>query len=198
MCAWASLLAAPVDAAGTHPLQHFFKDVRNYSAQFTQVVYDRHHEVLQRGRGRMWIERPDRFRWEYVKPYPQTIVGDGRQVFVYDAGLAQVTVRPMAQALGDTPALILSGRGRLQDHFRITHPGVLHGVYWVDLKPRRRGGGFQDIRLGFTRAHLTRLVLRDSLGQITDITLTDTRENRPIPGTRFRFKAPPGADVVHE
>lgn len=198
---WLALIGAlmvPAQAAIVHPLQHFFHDVHSYSAHFQQVVYDHHHQVLQRGSGRMWIDRPNRFRWDYAKPYPQIIVGDGSTVYVYDQGLAQVTERSMAQALGDTPALILSGRGRLHDHFYISHPGLRHGVYWVDLKPRRRGGGFEDIRLGFIGTRLAQLQLRDSLGQLTDIALTHTRENPPIPAARFHFTAPPGADVVHE
>lgn len=193
----AGLLAGGAGAA-LNPLLRFFRVTHSYEARFSQTVYDQDHQELQSGGGKMWIERPDKFRWDYDAPYRQQIVGDGHSVYVYDEGLKQVTVRPMARALGDTPALILSGRGAVTDHFVVHALPSADGVTWIDLVPRKSGGGFSDIRLGFRGTLLTRLILKDSLGQTTDIQLMDAKENRPIPARRFHFVTPAGVDVVHE
>lgn len=195
---WATGSQAAVTVSGPAALARFFHDVHSYEAQFAQTVYDDQHEVLQTASGRMWIERPDKFRWNYARPNRQVIVGDGHSVWVYDPGLRQVTVRPMSEAVGDTPALILSGKGRLQEHFRIRALGDRGGIAWVDLRPRHRGAGFTDIRLGFAGGLLKRLQLKDSFGQTTDMTLSDYHENRAISPREFQFKPPKGADVVHE
>ena len=41
----------------------------------------------------MSLAAPRLFRWEYVKPYPQLIVADGKTVWVYEPDLQQATVR---------------------------------------------------------------------------------------------------------
>ncbi|MHB1529590.1 MAG: outer membrane lipoprotein chaperone LolA [Acidiferrobacteraceae bacterium] len=179
------------------PLERFFHDVHSYRAHFSQVVYDSAHKVVQRSQGRMWVLRPDKFRWDYMHPR-EIIVGDGRSLWLYDQGLRQVTVRSMANALKGTPALILSGKGHLRSRFRIRDLGIRQGVTWIDLHPRRRGTGFVDIRLGFKGDLLSRLVLKDSFRQTTDIALSDYQENVPISPRRFRFSPPKGADVVRE
>jgi len=198
----AALAVPPVYAApaegGAAALTRFFHEVHSYQARFTQTVYDDTHQVLQTASGEMWIERPDKFRWNYDRPDRQVIVGDGQSVWVYDPGLRQVTVRPMSEAVGDTPALILSGKGHLREHFTIKTLGTRGGVAWVDLRPKRRGAGFSDIRLGFRDGLLRRLQLKDSFGQTTDMTLSHYHENRAISPEEFRFRPPKGADVVHE
>ena len=60
----------------------------------------------------MVLARPDRFRWRYSEPYEQVIVSDGKAVWIYDADLKQVTVRPMGQAMAGSPALLLSSSQR--------------------------------------------------------------------------------------
>lgn len=186
------------NAAVPHPLTRFFHDVRSYQARFTQVVYGRNHDVVQKSHGRMWVLRPDKFRWDYARPHREIIVGDGKRLWLYDEGLRQVTVRPMARALRGTPAMILSGQGRLNSRFRIRELGNRKGLSWIDLRPKRRGTGFIDIRLGFKGDLLSRLVLTDSFQQTTDIKLSDYRENVSINPRRFQFSPPKGADVVRE
>ncbi|MHB1950488.1 MAG: outer membrane lipoprotein chaperone LolA, partial [Acidiferrobacteraceae bacterium] len=199
LLAAAVLAGSPLaHAAASGPLLRFFRDVHSYRAQFTQTVYSHEHEVVQKSRGRMWVLRPDKFRWDYAPPQREIIVGDGKLLWLYDEGLRQVTVQPMARALRGTPAMILSGEGHLSSRFRIRETGSRHGVVWFDLKPKRRGTGFIDIRLGFSGNLLSRLVLVDSFRQTTDIVFTHYQANKEIDPRRFRFSPPRGADVVRE
>ena len=50
----------------------------------------------------------DDFCFDYRKPFEQTIVADGQTLWFYDVDLNQVTQRPQAQALGNTPAALLA------------------------------------------------------------------------------------------
>ncbi len=180
-------------------LTRFFR-VKNYSAHFEQVVVDVSGKETQRSTGELWIQRPDKFHWNYAAPYEQHIVGDGKKVWVYDVGLEQVTVRLMAQALGDTPAALLSGTGDLADTFNIkelarTNPA---GMDWVQLKPKSKDSGFDEIRLGFGERHLARVELVDGFGQTTRIRLSDYREDIKIEPSLFRFTPPAGVDVLEQ
>jgi hypothetical protein len=54
--------------------------------------------------GTFAFQRPGKFRWEYLKPYEQLIVGDGEKLWVFDKDLSQVMVKKLDGALGSSPA----------------------------------------------------------------------------------------------
>jgi outer membrane lipoprotein carrier protein len=185
-------------ASATQDLQRFFSKVQRYSAQFDQVVLDEAMTPIQESSGKLWIERPGKFRWDYAVPYEQQIVGDGREIWVYDVELRQVAVRRMQGALGATPALLLAGKGSLEATFEIRDLGRQGRLDWVRLTPRQNDGGFQDIRIGFEGGKLRTLEMIDGFGQITRVTLKDATENGRIGADKFRFVPPPGVDVIRE
>ncbi|MCV4784314.1 outer membrane lipoprotein carrier protein LolA, partial [Escherichia coli] len=86
--------------------------------------------------GRFEFVRPNRFRFEYAKPFEQVIVADGQKVWLYDTDLNQVTVRPMNQALGATPAALLAG-GSLDKDFALKPLPDRDGLQWAEAQPRQ-------------------------------------------------------------
>ena len=184
--------------AAASDLTHFFSDVHSYSAKFEQIVKDDNGKVIQKSSGTLWIERPNKFRWDYDKPYEQKIIGDGKRVWIYDIGLEQITVRPMQSAVGDSPAMLLAGQGRLDDAFEIKDPGKGQNHDWVELKPKKRDTEFANVRLGFQRGSLAVVELKDSFGQTTRIDMRDYQENKPIDSSKFNFTPPPGVDIIEQ
>ncbi len=194
-----TLLAAPVSqAAATQDLQRFFNQVLRYSAHFQQVVLDEAMQPIQESSGNLWIERPGKFRWEYTTPFAQKIVGDGKQVWVYDVDLKQVAVRRMEGALGTTPAILLAGRGSLESGFTLKDLGRQGAIDWVEMKPKRNDGGFEMIRIGFEKGKIRILEMIDGFGQTTRVTLSAAQENTVITPEKFVFKPPAGVDVITE
>lgn len=179
-------------------LQRFFRDVQSIEARFQQVVLDESLNLVQESSGRLWVQRPDKFRWEYDLPFRQHIVGDGQKIWVYDLELEQVTVRPMTGALGDTPAVLLAGRGQLDERFIVKSLGTQGKLEWAQLVPRRPDGGFEDIRIGFENGKIRVLEMVDAFGHTTRVTLRVARENARIDPKTFTFTPPPGVDVVGE
>lgn len=198
----ASPPSAPSTAAPATPptavqsLGRFFNEIRSYTASFQQVVLDESKQPLQESKGRLWIERPGKFRWNYETPYKQQIVGDGERLWIYDEDLQQVTVKPLDRALLDTPAMLLSGKGRLEDQFTVKDLGTDKNMEWVQLLPKRKDSGFEEVRLGFEHGKFKVFELRDGLGQTTRYTLRNAQENVTIEPARFTFTPPKGADVV--
>jgi len=198
------IAAVPVQAASatakpaTDSLRRFFTEVNRFSARFSQVVLDESGKSVQESSGTLWIERPDMFRWDYTKPYKQQIVSDGKHLWVYDAGLQQVTVRPLKGGLGDTPAMLLSGKGRLEEKFIIKPLDTQNGYEWVQLKPRHKDSGYDDIRVGFAQDKLRVIEMVDGFGHVTRVTFDAAKENAPKEDSRFEFTPPEGVDVVGE
>ena len=187
------ILPLPVLAAN---LSRFFAQVHTLSGRFTQVVRDRHGVLVTRGQGLVWLQRPGRFRWNYKSPYKEEIVGQGRRVWLYDPGLAQATRYSLNRALGRTPALLLAGRGHLTRLFQVQNLATRNGLQWIKLMPRGQGQGFRWIRIGYSGPRIARIVLRDALGQTTDIHLQDLKLNVALPASIFQFHPPPHTAIV--
>lgn len=190
--------AAPETANGVDSLRRFFTGVQTINANFTQVVLDETLTQVQESSGTLWIDRPDKFRWNYDAPFKQEIVGDGQRIWVYDKELEQVTVRPLAGGLGYTPAVLLAGRGRLEDNFTIKPLGAQGNLEWAQLIPRNKDGGFDSIRLGFEQGKLRVLEMLDGFGNTTRVTLKAPKENVKIDPAKFQFTPPKGVDIVGE
>lgn len=174
----------------------FVKDVITLEARFEQALIDAEGEVVERSTGTLEIERPGKFRWSYEDPYEQWLVADGRNIWSYDLDLMQVTVKPQADALANTPALLLGGDEDALSQFRFDGSSVEEGTTWVRMIPVDTSSGFERMELGFEAGSLTRMVFFDNLEQTTFVALYDVRSNEPIEADRFVFEVPEDADLV--
>ena len=110
----------------------------------------------------MEFSRPGKFRWEYAKPYEQTIVGDGTRLWIYDKDLNQVTVRKLDRALGASPAALLAGSNEIEKSYALKSRRRDGGLDWLEAVPRAQDTAFERIRLGFGKAGSKRWSSRTS------------------------------------
>ena len=83
--------AAQADAVAS--LRAFVKDVQTGRGEFTQTVTSPDGKKSRKSKGSLEFQRPNRFRFAYTTPTEQLIVGDGKQVWLHDVDLNQVTER---------------------------------------------------------------------------------------------------------
>jgi outer membrane lipoprotein carrier protein len=196
------LLAAVVHAAetavddGEALVSEFVTEVVTFSGAFEQSLLDPDGRLLETTTGTLEIQRPGRFRWQYTEPYEQWLIADGTNIWSYDVDLEQVTVKPQAEALANTPALLLGGSGAAMEQFDYGGSFVESGVTWVRLLPVDTDSGFQRVELGFYNRQLGRMVFLDNLEQTTVVVLKDVAVNEPIDAGRFEFVVPDDVDVV--
>ncbi|TCS71146.1 outer membrane lipoprotein carrier protein [Sulfuritortus calidifontis] len=189
-----ALLALPVQAENR--LQAFIGQTQALSAQFSQVVYDRKGRKTQEAGGHFQLQRPDRFRWTYQTPYEQLIVGDGKQVWIYDKDLAQVSVRPFDRAVGESPAALLAGDNEIEKFFQLKEAGSQDGLDWVEATPKSQEGSFERVRIGFKGGELQLMELKDRFGQTTLLRFSKLQRNPALAAELFRFTPPRGVDVI--
>ena len=192
------LMASSIHAAGLDDLKRFYSEIQSYSASFEQVVVDENMKLLEASNGEFSIERPGKFYWHYITPSEQMIIGDGKQVWIYDVELEQITHRQADAAVSQTPAMLLSGEGDLDDSFILEEAGRDNGLDWVRMIPKNRDSGFIDVRIGFASGKLQRLEMKDNFGQSTRMSFKNVKENIDIPGKVFNFIPPSGVDVIEE
>ncbi len=194
-------LLAVADASGATAvdrLNAFLAEVQSLESRFGQELYDENAKLVEKSGGRFYLQRPDRFRWSYSEPYLQEIVADGSRLWIYDSELDQVTVRSLDNALGDTPALLLSSAVPLEENFVVREVVERTGLDWVELTPRSADSGFASVLLGFAGSDLERMELVDNFGQTTHLEFSGTRHNPELDPTVFRFTLPAGVDVITE
>lgn len=204
------VMTAHADAVGS--LRQFVKDVHSGRGAFTQTVTSPDGKKVRKSRGTLEFQRPNRFRFAYSTPTEQVIVGDGKQVWLYDVDLNQVTVRPMSEALGATPAALLAG-GSLDKDFTLrnvtassssavaatsTPQQATVSLEWVEALPRHKEGQFQSVRVGFRQGQLAALEILDSFGQRSRLDFAQFESKVAMPASRFQFTPPPGADVLKQ
>ncbi len=187
--------AARADAVGA--LRDFVREVQSGRASFTQVVTGNDGTRKRPSTGTFEFLRPNRFRFDYAKPYEQLIVSDGSKVWLHDQDLNQVTVRPYDQALGNTPAALLAG-GSIERDFTLSNQPDEAGLQWVLAEPKNAEGSIRKVRVAFKGKELAAFEITDAFGQRSRLDFSRVETNPAIPATRFRFVPPAGADVLQQ
>ncbi|MBS0291410.1 MAG: outer membrane lipoprotein chaperone LolA [Proteobacteria bacterium] len=190
-------------ADGLKSLEEFMAHARSGRSDFTQTVTappkDGQAQRPKLSSGSFEFQRPGRFKFVYKKPFEQTIVADGKTLWLYDVDLNQVTERAQAQALGSTPAALLTSApdlAALRADYRLEAAPEQDGLQWVLATPKTQGGQLKSVRVGFEGDRLAALDILDSFGQRSQIRFTAMQVNPVLPAGTFQFKPPAGADVL--
>ncbi len=204
-----SLACTMVQADGLDSLERFVKDVKSGRAEFTQVVSSptRAGETARTrtSSGSFAFSRPDRFRFDYRKPFAQIIVADGNTLWMFDADLNQATARKQDQALGSTPAALIASApdlSALRNAYVLKGEPDKDGLQWVLATPKVKEGQLQSVRVGFRVANgaptLAALDILDSFGQRSELRFVQVDVNPALAADQFEFKPPVGADVIRQ
>ena len=196
-------LAAAAHAGGMESLENFIRSAKSGRAEFTQVITAPAREGqaarTKTSSGTFEFQRPNRFRFEYRKPFEQSIVADGQTLWLHDKDLNQVTHRKQAKVLGSTPAALIAASPDLETlkkDFDLQALPEKDGLQWVQATPRVKEGQLASMKVGFRGDQLATLDILDSFGQHSVLTFSGMQLNTGVSAEAFRFQPPKGADVV--
>jgi len=89
-----------------------FKEVitnlKTLSASFKQYNVSNNKKKFESS-GKLYISKPNKFRWDIMNPNTQILVSDGKKFINYDVDLEQVSIKTINNINKDTPIYILSG-----------------------------------------------------------------------------------------
>ena len=198
-------IATGANASGLESLEMFVRTVKSGHAEFTQVVTspakDGQTPRQKTSSGVFDFSRPSKFKFSYRKPFEQTIVADGKRIWIYDVDLNQVTSRKQSEALAASPASLIATASdikTLEVDFAFTTAPSAQGLEWVVATPRSKEGVLQSIRIGLKDNNLNALEILDSFGQRSLMTFTAMQVNPAMQANTFQFKPPTGADVIQQ
>ena len=196
-------LSMAAHAGAMESLENFVRSAKTGRSEFTQVITAPAREGqaarTKTSSGTFEFQRPNRFRFEYRKPFEQTIVADGQTLWLHDKDLNQVSQRKQAKVLGSTPAALIAASPDLETLKRDFDLQALPdqgGMQWVQAVPRQKEGQLTSMKVGFRGDQLAALEILDSFGQRSVLTFTGMQVNAGVSADAFRFTPPKGADVV--
>lgn len=179
-------------------LERFATGLDSFQAEFTQKVKSQDGRVQDQSHGQVWLQFPDKLRWVYSGDFPEVIVADGSNVWVYDESLEQVTVKPQSGQASDSPMMILADVSQLDQQFQVTELGDFDGMLLLELKSLDAESEFERILLGMSPDGIRMMAMEDAFGQRTEVQFEKPLRNPPTDPALFEFTPPEGTDVVGE
>jgi len=177
-------------------LEKFASKMELFQAGFTQTVRSQDGSFQDQSQGHVWLRSPDKLRWEYTGDFPEIIVADGKNIWIYDVSLEQVTVKPQSDQATDSPLMILADVSQLDTQFQVTEMGEFEGMWLMELKSLDSESEFERILLGVDQFGVRMMAMEDAFGQRTEIQFENVLINQPAEADLFLFTPPEGTDVV--
>ena len=150
---------------------------------FSPEALRRTRQAMDDGRGG-WSCAAGKFRWESTpagaEPGAQVLIADGLNLWFIDRDLQQATVRPLSEALPQSPAMLLAGGADLRAAFDLRADGRRDGLDWVRVLPRDSRSDFREASFGFQGEQLLRMMVVDKLGQRSTLVFTRVERNKPV------------------
>ena len=202
---WASLVAAlvllPMTASaqaesGREQLDRFAEGLNSLTSDFEQRVIGRDGDVEDQSEGKVWLRQPHFIRWEYGGDFPELVVADGKQIWIYDESLEQVTIKPQSEFAADSPLSLLTDIEKLDSQFEVREAGDVDGMLLLELRPKQTETEFERVLLGLRENELRMMTMEDAFGLRTEITFSGLQRNAPIADDQFSFTPPEGVDVI--
>jgi outer membrane lipoprotein carrier protein len=177
-------------------LEAFTQGLDSLRGTFVQEVRDPEGRVVDTSSGSIALQAPRLFRFEYTQPFPQLIVADGDDVWIYDQDLAQVTVRSQSQEEAHSPLTVLIDMGQLDREYKVNESGSKDGLQWMTLTPKGKDASFKSCELGFASDGPSKMVVVDQIGQRNEWRFAKWERNPKLDPKLFQFTPPKGADVI--
>ena len=177
-------------------LYEILKSLNTLEADFYQQVVDSEGEVIQEAKGTFELKKPGMFRWHYDPPYSQHIVADGMNLWMLDLELAQASVQPLNEALGNAPIILLTDSKPLNEDFEIREMPDAFGLRWIALAPKIQDTEFYRVEIGMDGNLIREMKLHDHFDQQTIIRFSNIQIDHDLPDSHFVFNVPDGVDVI--
>ncbi len=170
------------------------KDMKGAFVQKTMVKTLNRAQVKT---GTVWFKRPDKMRWNYVKPEKQQLITDGNTLWIYQVEQKVVFMKQLdVNNSTVVPMKILSGEINANTQFHAKVLKVADGVALLELKPRRHGGYEKAVlHVSLADFDIRRIDIFDLYGNITELTINDVVFDNKLTDGFFVYTPIPGVKV---
>ncbi len=175
-------------------------DVVDFSSYFVQESTLKAMDITDVASGSIFVKRPGMMRWEYDKPDKQTIVTDGKKLWVYKPDDNQVMIGKAPSFFGDGKgAGFLSDMKLIREKFTVYFEKEKSDHdYVIKLLPKEQTVGIAEIYLAVSKTtfKIKKIITRNEYDDETIIELINSKFNLNLDESFFRFIVPEGTDVI--
>ena len=175
--------------------------VSGFTADFSQTSSIKAMEITDSASGRAFFKRSGKMRWEYETPDRQTIITDGKTLWVFRPEDNQVMI-------GKAPSFFKGGKGFSflsdmkvirQKFSMVLEKETEEGFFVLKLLPREKTYDIVEIYLWISRKtfDVVRILTYNSYGDETRIVFTNIQLKQNIDDSLFSFKIPEGMEVLN-
>ena len=175
-------------------------DVVDFSSYFVQESTLKAMDITDVASGSIFVKRPGMMRWEYDKPDRQTIITDGKKLWVYKPDDNQVMIGNAPDFFGDG-----KGAGFLSDMKLIREKFIVNFEkdksdhdYVLKLLPKEQTVGITKIYLAISKItfKIKKIITLNEYDDETIIELINSKFNLNLDKSLFSFIVPEGTDVI--
>ena len=184
-------------------IQAAYEATADWQADFIQITQIEGFDTPIHSKGKLYIKKPGRLRWDYLEPNRHQIMVDRETLWIYTPEQNQVIVSPFAQVSdSQLPLHLLMGVGRLDRDFAVqwTDPArpQSDGRPALTLVPKDPQISLAKLLLEVdpTRYFITRLALIESNGNQSRFEFSRIRDNTGLKDRFFVFTPPKDVVVV--
>jgi len=173
--------------------------MRGMAAEFEQK-YTAPGMRERREHGRLVLQRPRRMRWEYDPKPGKLFLVNGRDVWLYIPADREATHADL-NSVSDArfPFLFLLGQPNMRREFRtvtLIENGAHGDTRLLRLIPRSASSGVREVLLEVhPDGRIQKVAIVDNSSAVSEVTLSNVRENFIAPVEAFEFHPPPGVTV---
>ncbi|MBN2707118.1 MAG: outer membrane lipoprotein carrier protein LolA [Deltaproteobacteria bacterium] len=183
-------------------IRHRYRRVKLYQGSFTQRTTYVDSNETSLSTGLIWLQGPDKMRWEYQLPEPQLLTADGETLWYHTPSLKQVMVgkvKDIKEARIIVNLLSEIGETGAGYQVKVSREADLIAV---SLRPvaGEQSPPFEEFRLLFTEKELrlkeSRMV--DLFGNriVINYKWQESPAAAPLPKAHFVFVPPAGCDIM--
>ena len=173
---------------------------KGFSVAFFQESMLKAMQISDTAEGRLTVKKPGKMRWEYILPDPQTIMTDGKSMWIHRPADNQVMVGRAPAFFGDGKgAGFLSDIRQVRKSFRVEAlPSRENNHYRLKLTPKQPTPDIAEIFLSVAKAsfQVDQVGTLNAYGDETKISLNNYKFNLDPDEELFSFVIPDGIDVV--
>lgn len=167
-------------------VEAYLSGIHSISADFDQVSTDG-----GLSRGKFYLKRPGKMRWQYSPPTPILIVSDGKTVTYYDAELDQISYigadETLAGFLAQKDIRFNSPTTRLTAFD--AHDGVIRVTLVQKEKP---DDGSLTLEFSDKPLEIKQMIIEDATGHAVHVRLQHAKFGTPLADKLFTFEDPRG------
>lgn len=188
----------PATSAAFARAATLYTDGNAHASPFVQIYTPAGFTTARRESGTLWIQAPQRVRFDYDAPEKKTFTYDAGEGRLFTPDDKQLTIQKLsAEDRARLPIVFLTDPAELAREYAISSEAAEGGSTRLLLKPRAARPELAWLRLTVARdGSVPELSYEDSSGNRTEFRFDAWRRDKPRPAGDYRVTGPAGTRIL--